>query len=136
MSSFEFCENGAKAVTWEATAKRVDPEFFAMHSVTDLWEWSDHALEDAGRLTHPLRYDRSTDRFVTLSWDEAFARIGDGLSALDDTHQAEFYCSGRASNEAAFLYQLMVRASGNRTAQRRVGIECGSACIPRGARRN
>src|SRR3546814_15922841 len=80
MSSFEFCENGAKAATWEATAKRVDPEFFAMHSVTDLWEWSDHALEDAGRLTHPLRYDRSTDRFVTLPWDEAFARIGDGRS--------------------------------------------------------
>src|SRR3546814_17822206 len=81
-SSFEFCENGAKAVTWEATAKRVDPEFFAMHSVTDLWEWSDHALEDAGRLTHPLRYDRSTDRFVTLSWDEAFARIGDRSEEL------------------------------------------------------
>src|SRR3546814_3570150 len=83
-----------------------------MHSVTNRWEWGDHALEDAGRLTHPLGYDRSTDRFVTLSWDEAFARIGDGLSALDSPHQAEFYCSGRASNEAAFLYQLMVRAYG------------------------
>src|SRR3546814_12367607 len=90
----------------------VDPEFFAMHSVTDLWEWSDHALEDAGRLTHPLRSDRSTDRFVTLSWDEAFARIGDGLSALCSPHHAEFYCSGRASHDAAFLYQLLARAYG------------------------
>lgn len=111
-SSFEFCENGAKAVTWEATVKRVDTDFFARHTVSELWEWSDHALEDAGRLTHPLRYDAASDRFVPVSWDEAFARIGEGLRALDNADQAEFYCSGRASNEAAFLYQLMARAFG------------------------
>ncbi len=111
-SSFEFCENGAKAVTWEATTRRVDLDFFAQHSVSELWNWSDHALEDAGRLTHPLRYDRESDHFVPISWDEAFTRIGAGLRALDDPNQAEFYCSGRASNEAAFLYQLMARAFG------------------------
>jgi len=111
-SSFEFCENGAKAVTWEATTKRVDTDFFAQHSATTLWEWSDHQLEDAGRLTHPLVYDPGSDHFVPISWDEAYARIGAGLRALDDPNQAEFYCSGRASNEAAFLYQLMARAYG------------------------
>ncbi|MET0241441.1 MAG: FdhF/YdeP family oxidoreductase [Sphingobium sp.] len=111
-SSFEFCENGAKAVTWEATVKRVDPDFFARHSVSELWDWTDHALEDAGRLTHPLRYDPATDHFVPIGWDEAFARAGAGLQALDHANQAEFYCSGRASNEAAFLYQLFVRAFG------------------------
>ncbi len=111
-SSFEFCENGAKAVTWEATAKRVDLDFFARHSASELFGWSDHALEDAGRLTHPLRYDATTDHFVPVAWSEAFARIGDGLRALEDPNQAEFYCSGRASNEAAFLYQLMARAFG------------------------
>lgn len=110
-SSFEFCENGAKAVTWEATAKRVDLAFFAEHSASELWKWSDHALEDAGRLTHPLRYDRDSDHFVEIGWDEAFSRIGAGLRALDPG-AAEFYCSGRASNEAAFLYQLMARAYG------------------------
>ncbi|WP_298398908.1 FdhF/YdeP family oxidoreductase [Sphingobium sp.] len=111
-SSFEFCENGAKAVTWEATAKRVDLDFFARHSASELFGWSDHALEDAGRLTHPLRYDADTDHFVPIAWDEAFERIGAGLRALEDPNQAEFYCSGRASNEAAFLYQLMARAFG------------------------
>jgi molybdopterin-dependent oxidoreductase alpha subunit len=111
-SSFEFCENGAKAVTWEATVKRVDPDFFARHSVTDLWEWTDHALEDAGRLTTPLRYDPATDHFVPIAWDDAFARAGAALQALDHADQAEFYCSGRASNEAAFLYQLFARAFG------------------------
>ncbi|WBO21065.1 FdhF/YdeP family oxidoreductase [Sphingomonas abietis] len=111
-SSFEFCENGAKAVTWEATAKRVDPDFFARHSAAELWTWSDHALEDAGRLTHPLRYDAASDHFVPIAWDDAFARIGAGMRALDHPDQAEFYTSGRASNEAAFLYQLYAREFG------------------------
>lgn len=111
-SSFEFCENGAKAVTWEATVKRVDHDFFASHSASELFGWSDHALEDAGRLTLPLRYDRDTDHFVPITWDEAFSRIGADLRALADPNQAEFYCSGRASNEAAFLYQLLARAFG------------------------
>ncbi len=111
-SSFEFCENGAKAVTWEATVKRVDPDFFARHSVSELWDWTDHKLEDAGRLTEPLRYDAATDHFVPISWDEAFARAGAALQALDHADQAEFYCSGRASNESAFLYQLFAREFG------------------------
>ncbi|WP_213980952.1 FdhF/YdeP family oxidoreductase [Sphingomonas sp. dw_22] len=111
-SSFEFCENGAKAVTWEATAKRVDPDFFARHSVSELWGWSDYALEDAGRLTTPLRYDAATDHFVPIGWDDAFARIGAAMQAMDHPDRMEFYASGRASNEAAFLYQLLARAYG------------------------
>lgn len=62
-SSFEVCENGAKAVTWVATPKRVDPEFFAQHTISELWEWSDHTLEAQGRLTTPLRYDA---KMITL----------------------------------------------------------------------
>ena len=111
-SSFEFCENGAKAVSWEATSKRATPEFFARHTVSELWRQSDHWLEDQGRLTHPMAYDRASDRFVAVSWDEAFARIGRALNALRSPDHADFYTSGRASNEAAFLYQLFVRLYG------------------------
>ncbi|MFC3444423.1 FdhF/YdeP family oxidoreductase [Sphingobium rhizovicinum] len=111
-SSFEFCENGAKAVTWEATQKRVDPDFFARHPVSELWTWSDYALEEAGRLTHPLRYDPATDHFVPIEWEEAFERTGAVLRAIDDPNEVEFYTSGRASNEAAFLYQLFAREFG------------------------
>ncbi|MFG1429740.1 FdhF/YdeP family oxidoreductase [Xanthobacter sp. V2C-8] len=111
-SSFEFCENGAKAVTWEATSRRVTPDFFAQHTVSELWAWPDHALEDAGRLTHPLRYDAGSDRFVPVSWAEAFAGIAARLNALEHPGQAEFYTSGRASNEAAFVYQLFARTLG------------------------
>ena len=111
-SSFEFCENGAKAVAWEATTKRVDPSFFAVHPVSELWTWSDFALEDSGRLTHPMIYDAESDRYTPLSWNEAFNEIGRKLRALPDPDMAEFYTSGRASNEAAFLYQLFVREFG------------------------
>ncbi|SEL61458.1 oxidoreductase alpha (molybdopterin) subunit [Pseudoxanthomonas sp. GM95] len=111
-SSFEFCENGAKAVSWEATTKRATPDFFARHTLAELWKWSDHQLEDVGRLTHPMVYDHASDRYVEISWDDAFARIGTALRALPHPDMAEFYTSGRASNEAAFLYQLMVREYG------------------------
>src|SRR5216684_2505206 len=111
-SSFEFCENGAKAVSWEAKAKRTTPEFFAAHTVSELWNWSDFDLENEGRLTHPMVYDRTTDRYLAISWDEALAKIGAALRALPHPDMAEFYTSGRASNEAAFLYQLFGREYG------------------------
>ncbi len=111
-SAFEFCENGAKAVTWESTAKRVPPEFFAEHSVSQLWERPDHWLEGQGRLTHPIRYNAETDHYEAVEWDEAIADIATRLKALDHPGQAEFYTSGRASNEAAFLFQLFARGFG------------------------
>ncbi|MGS1010050.1 FdhF/YdeP family oxidoreductase [Achromobacter anxifer] len=111
-STFQFCENGAKAVTWEATSKRVTPDFFAQRTVSSLLELSDHELEDFGRLTHPMAYDAATDKFAPVSWDAAFERIGEVLRSLDTPDQAEFYASGRASNEAAYLFQLYAREFG------------------------
>jgi len=108
----KFCENGAKAVNWEATKRRVDAAFFAKHSVTSLLEQSDYWLEYQGRLTEPMRYDAATDRYKSISWEAAFDLIGQHLNALPSPDMAEFYTSGRASNEAAFLYQLFVRAYG------------------------
>ncbi|WP_439669090.1 Anaerobic selenocysteine-containing dehydrogenase [Cupriavidus necator] len=110
-STFQFCENGAKAVTWEATTKRVPPEFFATNTVSSLLNRTDYELEDFGRLTHPLVYDRATDTFRAVEWEAAFARIGEILRGLSPD-QVEFYTSGRASNEAAYLYQLFAREYG------------------------
>ncbi len=111
-STFQFCENGAKAVTWEATRKRAPPEFFAAHTVSELRGFSDYELENQGRLTHPLAYDAASDTYRAVSWEEAFARIGARLRALPDPNMAEFYTSGRASNEAAFLFQIFAREYG------------------------
>ncbi|MBA2078388.1 CbbBc protein [Rhodanobacter sp. PCA2] len=111
-STFQFCENGAKAVTWEATRKRVPPEFFAAHTVTELLGWSDYQLEDEGRLTHPMAYNAEKDIYEAVDWDVAVARIGEILRNQADPDTVEFYTSGRASNEAAFLYQLFAREYG------------------------
>lgn len=108
----EFCENGAKALAWEATQFRAGRELFAQHTVTELMAQSDYWLEMQGRLTEPMRYDATTDHYVPCSWDEAFALIGRHLQALDSPHQAEFYTSGRTPNEAAFLYSIFVREFG------------------------
>ncbi|CAH2605586.1 Protein YdeP (plasmid) [Rhodovastum atsumiense] len=110
---FEFCENGVKATAWELTAHRCTPAFFADHSVTELLSWEDHDLEEAGRLTHPLRYDPASDRYVPVSWDAAFAEIGRELRAITDRRSVVFYSSGRCSNEASYLYALLARLYGN-----------------------
>jgi molybdopterin-dependent oxidoreductase alpha subunit len=108
----DICENGIKHVTWEMTRKRVDRAFFAAHSVSELSEWSDFALEDQGRLTEPMVYDAATDHYVPISWRDAFALVGSTLRGLDSPDQAAFYTSGRLGNEATFLYQLMARELG------------------------
>ncbi|MDX6696531.1 MAG: hypothetical protein QOF02_4134 [Blastocatellia bacterium] len=111
-SHVEFCENGAKHVADEATRKRATTEFFRQWSVADLARKSDYWLGQQGRLTQPLILRRGGTHYEPLAWDEAFAIIAAELNALDSPDEALFYTSGRASNEAAFLYQLFVRQFG------------------------
>lgn len=110
--SAEFCENGAKATFWDVTTRRTTPDFFARHSVTELLGWSDYELENAGRLTHPMRYDRASDRYVEVSWAEAFSDIGQKLKGYDPKSTV-FYASGRASLETSYMYQLFARLYGH-----------------------
>jgi molybdopterin-dependent oxidoreductase alpha subunit len=108
----EFCENGAKAVAWEATRKRVGREFFAAHSIKELREQPDHWLEHNGRLTEPMYLAPGATNYAPISWDDAFALAAERLRAMADPDRAVFYTSGRASNEAAFVYQLLARRLG------------------------
>jgi molybdopterin-dependent oxidoreductase alpha subunit len=111
-STFEFCENGAKAVAAEATERRIDADFFAAHTVAELAAQDDYWLEQQGRLTEPMRYDPVSDRYIPIAWHDAFEAIAGHLNALASPDEALFYTSGRTSNEAAFLYQLFVREFG------------------------
>lgn len=108
----EFCENGAKAVAEEATLRRVPPEFFAAHTVDELRGHDDWWLGQQGRLTHPVILEEGATHYRPISWDDALAEIADALKDLDSPDDAVFYTSGRTSNEAAFLYQLLVRGLG------------------------
>jgi molybdopterin-dependent oxidoreductase alpha subunit len=111
-SHLEFCENGAKAVAEEATVRRVGPELFATHSVDDLAAHTDHWLGQQGRLTHPVYRPPGSVHYRPIGWDDAFGVVADALTAAGDPDRAVFYTSGRTSNEAAFLYQLLVRQLG------------------------
>ena len=110
--TFEFCENGAKAVADEATPRRITAEFFEKHTVAELAAQSDHWLNAQGRLTAPMVLRAGASHYEAISWDDAFALIADELRALPTPDAAAFYTSGRTSNEAAFLWQLFVRQLG------------------------
>ncbi|MDT5318364.1 MAG: hypothetical protein QOD88_886, partial [Mycobacterium sp.] len=119
----EFCENGAKAVAEEATKRVVTPEFFARHSIADLAARPEYWLSQQGRLTHPVVLRQGDDRYRPISWDEAYRLIADELRTLGSPNEALFYTSGRTSNEAAFLYQLMVRSFGTNNLP-----DCSNTC--------
>jgi molybdopterin-dependent oxidoreductase alpha subunit len=108
----EFCENGAKAAAWETTTRRLDWRFFQRYSIDELARKSDYWLGQQGRLTVPLMLRPGSRFYEPIDYDEALHRVASALRALDSPNEAVFYTSGRTSNEAAFLYQLFVRAFG------------------------
>ncbi len=107
----EFCENGAKAVAEEATRRRVTREFFAAHPVAELRERTDYWLGQQGRLTEPVVLREGATHYQPIGWDDALAMIAGTLGA-GAPDEAVFYTSGRTSNEAAFIYQLLARVYG------------------------
>ncbi|MFC7765848.1 FdhF/YdeP family oxidoreductase [Leucobacter soli] len=108
----EFCENGGKAVTWEATPLKVERSFWQEHTISSLEDKTEYWLGMQGRLIEPLHKAKGSDRYEPIGWDRAYQIIADHLNALDHPDEAAFYTSGRASNEAAFLYQLLARVLG------------------------
>jgi len=108
----EYCENGVKAITEEATEKKANPAFFAKHSVAELSNWSDYDIGKSGRITHPMVLKPGATHYEPIEWQAAFNLIAERLNSLASPDEAIFYTSGRTSNEAAFLYQLMVRKYG------------------------
>jgi formate dehydrogenase major subunit len=109
---FEFCESGAKATAWEITSHALKADFFASHTLTSLESWSDHDLEEKGRLLEPMRWDAASDTYLPVSWDAAFAEIGRELGQLAPK-DVVFYSSGRAALETSYMYQLLARMYGN-----------------------
>jgi molybdopterin-dependent oxidoreductase alpha subunit len=108
----EYCENGAKHISDEATTRRITREFFAQHSVPELADKSDLWLNQQGRLTEPMVKWNGSDHYEPISWPAAFDLVAAELRGLDSPDEAVFYTSGRLNNEAAFLLQLFARAYG------------------------
>ncbi len=108
----EYCENGAKAIAEEATTKKLGPDFFAKHSLAALSQLNDYEIGKKGRIAQPMYLAKGATHYTPIEWENAFEKIANALNALDNPNEAVFYTSGRTSNEAAFLYQLLVRQFG------------------------
>ncbi len=108
---FEYCENGAKATAWEITTHRTTPEFFAAHTCEELRGWQDYDLEQQGRLTQPMRWDAASDKYLPVSWADAFAEIGRELRGMQPD-ETVWYSSGRASLETSYMWALAARLYG------------------------
>ena len=111
-SGFEFCENGAKAFATEATKKRLTPELLSSKTVQEWSKYSDMDLDKLGRITHPMVLRNGSNTYEPLSWDDAFTMISSSVSQLKNPEKAVLYTSGRASNEAAFLWGTLARQIG------------------------
>ncbi|MCU0440883.1 MAG: FdhF/YdeP family oxidoreductase [Bacteroidia bacterium] len=108
----EYCENGAKAIAEEATTKALWASFFESHSINELATFTDYEIGKSGRIAEPLYLPQGGTHYQSITWDAAFELIANRLNELPSPNDAVFYTSGRTSNEAAFLYQLFVRAFG------------------------
>jgi molybdopterin-dependent oxidoreductase alpha subunit len=108
----EYCENGVKAIAEEATKKMLRPDFFKKYSVQELSKWTDFEIGKSGRVTEPMVLRAGSSHYEPISWDAAMSLIAKELNGLDSPDRAVFYTSGRASNEAAFMYQLFIREYG------------------------
>lgn len=111
-STFEFCENGAKAFATEATKKRVTPSSLGKISVTELSNLSDMDLDKMGRITHPMFLREGSDYYEEIEWNEAFRIISTSINQTESPENVVLYTSGRASNEAAFLWGTLARQIG------------------------
>jgi len=108
----EYCENGVKAIAEEATNKKLTADFFRKYSVAQLSNLDDFTIGKSGRIAQPMYLPEGASHYQPISWNEAFQKIASHLKKVSSPDEAVFYTSGRTSNEAAFLYQLMVRQYG------------------------
>ncbi|TWP38839.1 hypothetical protein FGL98_00010 [Leekyejoonella antrihumi] len=118
----EFCENGAKALTWEATPLVVPESFWAEHSIDDLLGKTDYWLGQQGRLTDPVYKPVGKDHYEPISWEKAFEVIADELNALESPNEAAFYTSGQpAAGGGVEAVQEPTTAAGDRRSWHRPG---------------
>jgi molybdopterin-dependent oxidoreductase alpha subunit len=81
------------------------------HPLTDLQELDGHELEHLGRLAFPIYKPAGADRFEAIDWEAALDLAAVRFKATTPD-RSFFYSSGRSSNEAGFVLQLLARAYG------------------------
>ena len=106
----EVCKKSLQAMASDMQ-QGISPDFFSRYSIAQLRTLSPRELESCGRLVTPVYAGPGDTHYRTIAWDEALDRLAARLKASGPQHSF-FYASGRASNEAGFLLQLLARVFG------------------------
>ena len=106
----EVCKKSLQAMAADMQGA-IAPAFFARYSIAQLRSLSPRELEACGRLVDPIYAGPGETHYRVVSWDEAIGRLATRLKATDPA-RSFFYASGRSSNEAGFVLQLLARAFG------------------------
>ncbi|HEU4951374.1 MAG TPA: FdhF/YdeP family oxidoreductase [Holophagaceae bacterium] len=106
----EVCKKSVQAQAGDMQAA-IPERFFRSTPIAKLAFMSPRQLEELGRLAFPLIAEPGDTHFRRISWDEALDRTAQAFKGCAPD-QAFVYSSGRGSNEAAFLLQLLARAYG------------------------
>ncbi|MBZ0268851.1 molybdopterin-dependent oxidoreductase, partial [bacterium] len=104
------CKKSVQAAAGDLAAP-VPEDLFATRSLEALGRLGSRGLQALGRLSFPLIAEGTDQHFRRLSWTEAHQRMAAAFGAATP-ERTFFYVSGRSSNEAAFLLQLVARAYG------------------------
>jgi molybdopterin-dependent oxidoreductase alpha subunit len=107
----EVCKKSVQAQAGDMVGG-LDEEFFRRTAIADLGRLTPAGFERLGRLAFPLLAGPGDTHFRRVGWDEALQRAAEALRAASP-ERVFFYASGRSSNEAAFLFQLIARAYGS-----------------------
>ncbi len=106
----EVCKKSVQAMAADMQGK-IAPEFFEAYSLSQLRNLSPRELEACGRLAYPLIAGPGDTHFRVASWDEAISAASHAMGAAKP-ERSSYYSSGRTSNEAGFLLQLIARLQG------------------------
>jgi molybdopterin-dependent oxidoreductase alpha subunit len=106
----EVCKKSLQAMAADMQ-NGISPELFARYSISQLRSLSPRELESCGRLIHPIYAGPGETHYRVVTWDEALGRIAARLKTTAP-ERSFFYASGRSSNEAGFVLQLLARALG------------------------
>jgi molybdopterin-dependent oxidoreductase alpha subunit len=106
----EVCKKSFQAMASDMQGA-IRPEFWKRYGVRELRALSPRELEASGRLVEPMYLGPGETHYRPIGWDEAIGKVADRLKAAGP-ERTFYYASGRSSNEAGFLFQLLARVHG------------------------
>ena len=106
----EVCKKSIQAMASDMQSA-ITSDFWGKHPLCQMRHWSPNQLETSGRLIQPILYERGATHYRTITWADAFDRICNKLKSVLPA-ETFWYFSGRSSNEAGFLLQLLARVYG------------------------